>query len=154
MNLKEITQRAEVPLIINDRVDIALAVDADGVHIGQSDLPAAVVRKMIGPDKIVGVSTATVEEAKRAQADGADYIGVGAMFDTSTKLNTRTVTMEQLADIRKAVSIPVVVIGGVNENNAGQFNGTGIDGLAVVSAIIAKPDIEAAARKLKEVFHK
>lgn len=154
LNLKEITQRAEVPLIINDRVDIALAVDADGVHIGQSDLPAAVVRKMIGPDKIVGVSTATVEEAKRAQADGADYIGVGAMFDTSTKLNTRTVTMEQLADIRKAVSIPVVVIGGVNENNAGQFNGTGIDGLAVVSAIIAKPDIEAAARKLKEVFHK
>lgn len=154
LNLKEITQRAEVPLIINDRVDIALAVDADGVHIGQSDLPAAVVRKMIGPDKIVGVSTATVEEAKRAQADGADYIGVGAMFDTSTKLNTRTVTMEQLADIRKAVSIPAVVIGGVNENNAGQFNGTGIDGLAVVSAIIAKPDIEAAARKLKEVFHK
>ncbi|MDD2978338.1 MAG: thiamine phosphate synthase [Hespellia sp.] len=150
--VKKITDAANVPLIINDRVDIALAADADGVHVGQSDLPAAVVRKIIGPDKIVGVSTATVEEAVKAQEDGADYIGVGAMFATGTKQNTRAVSMERLAEIRKAVDIPIVVIGGINETNAAQFNGTGINGLAVVSAIISKPDITAAAGTLRDIF--
>lgn len=152
LRVKNITDQYQVPLIINDRVDIAMAVDAAGVHVGQSDLPAAVVRGIIGPDKIIGVSTATVEEAVKAQEDGADYIGVGAMFVTSTKSNTRSVSMERLAEIRNAVTIPIVAIGGINEKNAAQFCGTGIDGLAVVSAIVAKADIEQAARELKAIF--
>lgn len=152
IQIKKITDAHNIPLIINDRVDIALAVDAAGVHVGQSDFPCEVVRKIVGSDKIVGISVAKVEEAKAAEAAGADYIGVGAMFATGTKANTRSVTMEGLADIRKAVQIPIVVIGGVNETNAAQFRGTGIEGLAVVSAIIAKPDIEGAARELKQIF--
>ena len=141
-----------MPLIINDRLDIALAVDAAGLHIGQSDLPAAVARRILGPDKILGVSAAEPEEAKKAQEEGADYLGVGAMFATGTKKNTRPVSMEKLAKIRREVSIPIVVIGGVNETNCAQFKGTGVDGLAVVSAIIAKPDIEEAARNIKRIF--
>lgn len=152
IRIKKITDAHHIPLIINDRLDIALAVDAAGVHVGQSDLPADTVRELLGPDKIIGVSTATVEEAIQAQKDGADYIGVGAMFPTGTKKNARAVTMEQLAEIRQAVEIPIVVIGGINEKNAGMFCNTGIDGLAVVSAIIAKPDIAEAARNLKNIF--
>ncbi len=152
VSIKRITDSHDVPLIINDRLDIALAVDAAGLHIGQSDLPAAVVRKILGPEKILGVSTARVDEALKAQADGADYLGVGAMFSTGTKKNARSVTMEGLAEIRRAVDIPIVVIGGVNEKNCSQFIGTGVDGLAIVSAIIAKPDIEAAAREIREIF--
>ena len=152
LSIKAVCDRHNVPLIINDRLDIALAVDAAGVHVGQSDLPASVVRRIVGPDKIVGVSTATVEEALRAEADGADYIGVGAMFPTGTKKNTRSVSMEGLAEIRRSVKIPIVVIGGVNEENCARFNGTGIEGLAVVSAIIARPDVKAAAARLKELF--
>ncbi len=154
VSIKEITDRHNVPLIINDRLDIALAVDAAGLHIGQTDLPASVARRILGPDKVLGVSTATVEEAVKAQADGADYLGVGAMFATGTKKNTRSVTMEGLQSIRSSVQIPIVVIGGVNEKNCTQFNGTGVDGLAIVSAIIAKPDIEAAAREIRGLFHK
>ena len=152
LSIKRITDSHGVPLIINDRLDIALAVDAAGLHIGQSDLPASVARKILGPDKILGVSTARLDEAVKAQEDGADYLGVGAMFATGTKKNTRTVTMEGLAEIRRAVDIPIVVIGGVNEKNCTQFRGTGVDGLAIVSAIIAKPDIEAAAREIKSLF--
>ena len=152
VSIKALCDRFDVPLIINDRLDIALAVDAAGVHVGQTDLPADTVRSIVGPDKIIGVSTATVEEARKALADGADYIGVGAMFATGTKQNTRSVTMERLAEIRAAVDLPIVVIGGVNETNCTQFNGTGVNGLAIVSAIIAKPDIEAAARNLRDLF--
>ena len=152
LRVKTITDAFGVPLIINDRVDIALAVDADGVHIGQSDLPAAVVRRILGPDKILGVSTARVDEAVQAEKDGADYLGVGAMYATGTKANTRSVTMEALAQIREAVKIPIVVIGGIGPKNAAEFRGKGIDGLAVVSSIIAQPDIEAAARNLKRIF--
>ncbi len=152
LSIKRITDSHGVPLIINDRLDIALAVDAAGLHIGQSDLPASVARKILGPGKILGVSTARLDEAVKAQEDGADYLGVGAMFATGTKKNTRTVTMEGLAEIRRAVDIPIVVIGGVNEKNCTQFRGTGVDGLAIVSAIIAKPDIEAAAREIKSLF--
>ena len=149
---KEITDRYHVPLIINDRVDIALAVDAAGVHIGQSDLPASVVRNIIGKDKILGVSAARREEALKAVEDGADYLGVGAMFATNTKTDARPVTMEELKGIRAAVSIPIVVIGGINMNTLERFKGTGIDGLAVVSAIIAEKDIEAAARNMYQAF--
>lgn len=154
LSIKKITDSHDIPLIINDRLDIALATDAAGLHIGQSDLPASVARKLLGPDKLLGVSVARLDEAVKAQADGADYLGVGAMFTTGTKKNTRSVTMEALADIRGAIDIPIVVIGGINEKNCTQFNGCGIDGLAIVSAIIAKPDIEAAAREIRGLFRK
>lgn len=152
IRVKKITDQYNVPLIIDDRVDIALAVDAAGVHVGQSDLPATVVRSIMGNEKIVGVSAATVEEAVKAQKDGADYIGVGAMFSTSTKKNTRNVSMDLLAKIRKAVDIPIVVIGGINQSNAAGFAGTGINGLSVVSAIVAQKDIKKAAQDLKQAF--
>lgn len=152
IRVKTITDKYRIPLIINDRVDVAMAVDAAGVHVGQSDFPADVVRKLIGHDKIIGVSASTVDEAVKAQDDGADYIGVGAMFPTSTKDNASSVTMECLAEIRKSVTIPIVAIGGINENNAMQFKNTGIDGIAIISAIISKPDIEAATRNLKKIY--
>ena len=152
VRLKAVTDRYRIPLIINDRVDIALAVDAAGVHIGQSDLPAGAVRRILGPDKILGVSTARVEEAVQAVRDGADYLGVGAMFATGTKSDTRAVSMELLMKIRAAVSVPIVVIGGIGPKNAALFQDKGIDGLAVVSAVIAQPDIEAAAKNLKRIF--
>lgn len=152
LRVKAVTERYSVPLIINDRVDIALASDAHGVHVGQGDLPAAVVRKIIGADKILGVSASTLEEAVKAQEDGADYIGVGAMFSTATKTDAKLVTMEELMKIRAAVSVPIVVIGGINQETAPLFKGSGINGLAVVSAIVAQPDIEAAARGMRSLF--
>ena len=136
-----------MPLIINDRLDICQAVDAAGVHLGQSDLPCAEARKILGADKIIGVSAATPEEAAKAQADGADYLGVGAVFPTTTKTNTRKVTPEIIRGIRQ--TIPFVVIGGVNAENITRLYGLGIDGAAVISAVIAQPDITAAARKMR-----
>lgn len=152
VSVKKITDKYNVPLIINDRVDIAMAVDAAGVHIGQSDLPADVVRRTIGDDKIIGVSTAKLEEALKAVKDGADYLGVGAMYSTDTKTDARPVTMEELKEIRKNVDIPIVVIGGINMNTLGNFKNMGIDGLAVVSAIVAQPDVEKAAKDMYEAF--
>ena len=152
LRVKKITERYNTPLIINDRVDIALAVGATGVHVGQGDLPCKVVREIVGPDMIVGVSAATLEEAVRAEQDGADYLGVGAMYATATKTDTRPVSMEELLKIRAAVKIPIVVIGGINKQTLGNFKGTGVDGLAVVSAIVAQPDPEAAARELLRMW--
>lgn len=152
LRVKKITERYNAPLIINDRVDIALAVGATGVHVGQGDLPCKVVREMVGPDMIVGVSAATLEEAVRAEEDGADYLGVGAMYATATKTDTRPVSMEELLKIRAAVKIPIVVIGGINKQTLGNFKGTGVNGLAVVSAIVAQPDPEAAARELLRMW--
>ena len=152
LRVKKITERYNAPLIINDRVDIALAVGAAGVHVGQGDLPCKVVREIVGPDMIVGVSAATLEEAVRAEQDGADYLGVGAMYATATKTDTRPVSMEELLKIRAAVKIPIVVIGGINKQTLGNFKGTGVDGLAVVSAIVAQPDPEAAARELLRMW--
>lgn len=152
LKVKEITDRYDVPLIINDRVDIAMAVNADGVHIGQSDLPADVVRKLIGEDKIIGVSAARLDEAVKAVENGADYLGVGAMFATNTKTDARPVTMEELMKIRCAVDVPVVVIGGINMDTLSNFKNIGIDGLAVVSAIISKQDVEGAAREMYQAF--
>lgn len=152
LRVKKITDAYHAPLIINDRVDIALAVGAAGVHVGQGDLPCKVVREMVGPDMIVGVSAATLEEAVRAEQDGADYLGVGAMYATATKTDTRPVSMEELLKIRAAVKIPIVVIGGINKQTLGNFKGTGVDGLAVVSAIVAQPDPEAAARELLRMW--
>ena len=152
VNTNKITDEAGAALIINDRVDIALAADADGVHVGQSDLPATVVRQLIGPDKLLGVSVATLEQAKQAAADGADYLGVGAMYATQTKTDADIVTMEELRRIRAAVNIPIVVIGGINKNTLGNFKEMGIDGLAVVSAVVAQADITAAAKELIQLF--
>ena len=137
LKVKEITAKYDVPLIINDRVDVALAVDADGVHVGQTDMPCDVTRALVGPDKIVGVSAATIEEAKKAERDGADYIGSGAVFPTSTKDDAPKITKKDLKEIVDSISIPVVAIGGINLNNAHELNGTGIAGLSVVSAIMS-----------------
>ena len=148
--LKALCEKYKVPFVINDNVDIALAVDADGVHVGQSDMEAAKAREKLGPDKIIGVSCKTVEQALLAQAQGADYLGVGAMFPTGTKTDATAVSFEALRDICRAVRIPVVAIGGICAENLRQLQGSGIAGIAVVSAIFAKADIEAAARSLKE----
>ena len=150
--VKQVTERYHIPLIINDRIDIAMAVQATGVHIGQHDLPAATVRKVIGENMLLGVSASSIAEAIQAQQDGADYLGVGAMFPTGTKTDAESVSMEELQKIRTAVSLPIVVIGGINKGNAGRFKPMGIDGLAVVSAIIAQSDIKAAAAELKDLF--
>lgn len=153
-SVKEITRRYGVPLIINDRVDVAIAVGADGVHVGQDDLPCAIVRSMVGEDMIIGVSASSLTEALKAQQDGADYIGVGAMFATDTKTDAKVVSMEELDRIRREVSIPIVVIGGINKTTLPDFIGKGIDGIAVVSAIVSQNDVECAARELKSMFHK
>ena len=138
-----------VPLLINDRVDIALAAGADGVHLGQEDLPLPEARTLLGPDRILGATAHTVEEALRAQAEGADYLGVGAMFPTGTKTNTIPTSADTLKAICAAVSIPVVAIGGVTAQNLPTLAGTGIAGAAVVSAIFSQSDLTAAARTLR-----
>ena len=150
--VKQVTDKYHIPLIINDRINIAMAVQATGVHIGQHDLPAAAVRKVIGENMLLGVSASSIAEAIQAQQDAADYLGVGAMFPTGTKTDADSVSMEELQKIRAAVSLPIVVIGGINKGNAGRFKPMGIDGLAVVSAIIAQSDIKAAAAELKDLF--
>lgn len=150
--VKQVTDKYHIPLIINDRIDIAMAVQATGVHIGQHDLPAAAVRKVIGENMLLGVSASSIAEAIQAQQDGADYLGVGAMFPTGTKTDADSVSMEELQKIRTAVSLPIVVIGGINKGNAGRFKPMGIGGLAVVSAIIAQSDIKVAAAELKDLF--
>lgn len=149
VRVKKITAPRKVPLIINDRVDICLAADADGVHLGQKDIPCAKARKILGRDKIIGVSAALPDEARKAQADGADYLGVGAVFATGTKSDTRPVTPEIIREIRAAVTIPFVVIGGVNAENIGQLYGLGINGAAVVSAVVSQSDVTSAARAMR-----
>lgn len=152
LRVKSVCDKYGVPLIINDRFDIALAVDADGVHIGQSDIPAKAARKLLGKDKILGVSATNLYEAKQAFKDGADYLGVGAMFATGTKTDAQIVTKEQLQEIADKVDLPIVIIGGINEKTIPQFSDISIDGVAVVSAIIAKQDISQAARQIKKLF--
>ncbi len=152
LEIKKITDRYGIPLIINDRIDIAMAAGAAGVHIGQQDIPADIARKVIGRDMLLGVSVGSVAEAIDAVKAGADYLGVGAMFPTGTKPDAGFVSMEELGRIRKAVDIPIVVIGGINRENAMLFRPMGVDGLAVVSAVIAQPDIKASAADLKSLF--
>ena len=146
--LKEVTDRYGVPLIVNDRIDIALAVDAGGVHVGPDDLPVSVARRLLGPDKIVGASASSLEEALVFQAQGADYLGVGAVFPTATKKITEKVDLETLARIKAAVRIPVTAIGGIDAGNAPAVMKTGEDGVAVVSAILNRSDIREATRGL------
>lgn len=152
LRVKAVTDSTHTPLIINDRVDIALAVDADGVHVGQSDLPAHVVRQIIGPHKLLGVSASNLEEATGAAADGADYLGVGAMFATATKTDAALVSLSTLEKIRRAVKIPIVVIGGINRDTIPYIKGMGVDGIAVISAILSQEDITGAARELLTMF--
>lgn len=140
-----------VPFVVNDNVDIAVRMHADGIHVGQSDMEAGDVRAAVGPDAILGVSAQTVEQARLAEARGADYLGVGAVFPTGSKDDADDVSHEQLKAICDAVSIPVVAIGGISRNNVSQLAGTGIDGIAVISAIFAQPDITAATEELKSL---
>lgn len=146
--LKKITDKYNIPFVINDNVDIAIAVGADGVHVGQKDMEAGKVRQKLGQNKIIGVSVQTVEQAILAQKQGADYLGVGAVFSTSTKLDASEVSFETLQKICNAVSIPVVAIGGISQSNILQLKGSGIDGVAVVSAIFAQKDITQATKEL------
>lgn len=148
--VKEVCKKYNVPFVINDNIEVALAVDADGVHVGQSDMETGSVREKLGKDKIIGVSTRTVEEALLAQERGADYLGVGAMFQTSTKLDAADVTFDELKAICGAVKIPIVAIGGINNHNVAELGGTGIDGVAVVSAIFAAVDIPKATSEMKQ----
>ena len=148
--IKELCKKYRVPFVINDNVDIALAMDADGVHVGQSDMEAGMVREKLGPDKIIGVSAQTVEQAILAEQKGADYLGVGAVFPTGSKDDAVEVSHDTLKAICEAVHIPVIAIGGISTGNVMELSGSGICGIAVISAIFAKPDIETAARELRE----
>lgn len=148
--IKEITDHYNIPLIIDDRVDVALACDAAGVHVGSSDLPVSVARKLMGPDKIVGATAKTVDAALRAYEDGADYLGVGAIYPTTTKVVTILTEVSTLQAICEAVPIPVVAIGGLNSSNIDILKGTSIDGVAVVSAIMKSEKPREASAELKE----
>ena len=147
--IKKLCAEYHVPFVINDNVDIALKIDADGVHVGQSDMEAGDVRAKLGPDKIIGVTAKTVKQAVLAQERGADYLGVGAVFHTDSKADAREISFDTLRDICKAVSIPVIAIGGITEENVKELAGTGICGVAVISAIYARSDIKKAAENLK-----
>lgn len=147
--IKELCRKKGVPFVINDNVEIALQTDADGVHVGQKDMEALDVRAKLGPDKIIGVSAQTVEQAVLAEKHGADYLGVGSVFTTGTKLDAGHVSYDTLKEICSAVSIPVIAIGGITKENLGQLAGSGVCGVAVVSAIFAQDNIEEAARKLR-----
>ncbi len=154
LQLRKLTREAKVPFIVNDRLDIALAVDADGVHVGQSDLPASVVRGIMGPGKILGVSVGTVEEAIQAEKDGADYLGVGPVFEArGTKPDTGDpLGIDRIALIRRRCRLPIVAIGGIDADNAGKVREAGADGAAVISAIVSADDIEQAARRVKRLL--
>ena len=152
LKVKEITSRYDVPLLINDRIDIALAIDSEGVHIGQDDMPADIARAIIGDEKILGVSASTVDEAVKAQKDGADYIGSGAVFPTSTKDDADSVSKDELKEIVNSIDIPVVAIGGITLENAQELKDTGISGFSVVSAIMGAKDPQEASKKLKEIY--
>lgn len=155
--LKTLCAAHRVPFVVNDSVEIALAIDADGVHVGQSDIRGRDIRAMIGAEKILGISAGTVEEAQAAERAGADYIGVGAVFGTGTKENARVMTVERLREIAESVTIPVVAIGGISADNIAQLAGSGVDGVAVVSAIFAADDpgkaTDALLVKARELVH-
>lgn len=152
--LKKLCAEYNVPFMVNDDVDIVLEIDADGVHVGQSDMEAGDVRAKLGPDKIIGVSAQTVEQALLAEKHGADYLGVGAVFPTGSKDDAVEVSHETLKDICKAVKIPVIAIGGITVDNTPVLSGTGIVGIAVISAIYGQENIVEATKKLKDVTSK
>lgn len=150
IKVKEVTDKYNIPLIIDDRIDIAMAIDAAGVHLGQSDINIRYARKILGENKIVGATTKTVAQAEEAVREGANYLGVGAIYPTTTKVTTVITEVKTLSDICKAVDIPVVAIGGLNENNCDILSGTKISGIAVVSAIMKANSPKGATERLKE----
>lgn len=151
MEISALCRRYGVPFFINDNVDIAIRCKADGIHVGQEDMEAAQVRRKVGGDMIIGVSVHSVEEALEAVRNGADCLGVGAMFSTSTKTDVSVLPKETLRDICAAVDVPVVAIGGIGKSNIGSLAGTGVDGVALVSAIFASDDIEGECRLLRRL---
>jgi thiamine-phosphate pyrophosphorylase len=153
LELRALTRRLGIPLVINDRLDIALAAAADGLHIGQSDIPLKTARRLAGRNMFIGVSAGSVEEALAAERDGADYLGAGAVYPTGSKADAgEAIGIRGLAEICAAVRIPVVGIGGLAAGNAGAALGAGAAGIAVISAILSQPDMEGAARRLREVL--
>ena len=149
--LRALTEQYNVPLIIDDNIKLALLCGADGVHVGQNDMDAAQARALLGPEKILGVTAKTVEQALKAQKQGADYLGSGAVFGTSTKADALPMTMERLGEICRSVSIPVVAIGGICLENIGKLRGSGAAGAAVVSGIFGAEDIEGTVRRMREM---
>ncbi len=152
IEIKTLTDKYNIPFVINDNIDVALQCNADGVHVGQTDMEAGQVRSLIGKDKIIGVSVQTIQQAIEAEKKGADYLGVGAMFSTSTKHDASLVTFDDLRNICNSVSIPVVAIGGINEKNLSMLKGTNIDGVAIVSAIYSKKNIRNATQELYSIL--
>ena len=153
IEMKKLCHRYGVPLIINDNVDIAISVRADGVHVGQSDMAAMDVRRLIGDDMILGVTAKTVSQALLAESSGADYLGSGAVFGSSTKNDAKFMTKELLSDICKSVKIPVVAIGGINRLNILELKGSGIKGAAIVSGIFAASDIKTECEELRKLLN-
>ena len=154
MEMKKLCARYSVPFIVNDNVEIALKCGADGIHVGQKDMEAGNVRALVGDDMLIGVSAQTVEQALAAGAAGADYLGVGAVFGTTTKLDENYVSHETVRKICAAVSIPVVAIGGINRTNLMELSGSGVDGVALVSAVFAAENIESECRVLRALSEK
>lgn len=152
-DVKEVTDYYKVPLVINDRIDIAQAIDADGVHLGQSDMPIQIARKILGKNKIIGISVENVNEAKEAEGNGADYVGVGTVFYTGTKKDiNKPIGLEGLTEVCGSIKIPKVAIGGINKNNFKEILKAGVDGAAIISAILGEKDIKEASKLLKKLL--
>ncbi len=147
-------RKSNVLFIVNDYLDIALASEADGIHIGQDDLPLSVIRKELPVDKVIGLSTSTLAQARKAEAEGVDYIAVGSIFSSPTKPKATVVGLERLRQVRKAISIPIVAIGGINRQNIGEVMAAGADSAAVISAVLNQKDMESAARQLVKEIEK
>ncbi|GAB6150063.1 thiamine phosphate synthase [Clostridium novyi] len=150
--VQEVTTKYNVPLLINDRIDIALAINADGVHLGQSDMPIELARKILGDDKVIGISAGNVKEAIEAEKAGADYVGLGAVFFTGTKKDIdEPIGLAGLKEITEKITIPSVAIGGINKENAKSVLATGVDGISVISAILKNDDIQGASKTLANI---
>ena len=154
LEIQKLCRTYNIPFVVNDNVEIARTINADGVHVGQSDMKAGNVRAILGEDKILGVSAQTVEQALLAEKEGADYLGVGAVFPTGSKADAEDVSFDTLKEICSAVSIPVVAIGGIGAGNVSKLANSGVSGIAVISAIFAAEDIESATKNLKELTEK
>lgn len=149
-SLQKIARTYQVPFLINDDLDLAIAIDADGVHLGQSDREASLARKALGPEKIIGITAKTIEQAKAAERAGADYIGVGAVFKTQTKTEAKALSLDEIKEVIAAVNIPAVAIGGIDRNNANLLRNSGVAGIAVVSGILSQQDIGKATQVLSQ----
>ena len=153
LKMKELTHRYNVPFIINDRLDIALAVDADGLHVGQEDLPVEAARRLLGPGKILGYSVSNIEDARHGEKNGADYLGAGTVYPTGSKLAAVSpIGIEILGNIKKAVSIPVVGIGGIGATNIREVKASGVDGISLISAILGSEDIAGTSANLRRLW--